>query len=150
MPPIYCNRYVSLWSVVNYYRNMWSRTVYTFAFLNKTTPSKIKFRWTKFEKDVFESFKRIVVVCVLLASMKFNEEFEIVINAGKFQLEAVIIQNDKPIIFCSIKLTGAHMRYTITAQEIFSIIVKFEEFRNIILGKIIIIYTYNISLRVKF
>ena len=47
----------------------------------------------------------------------FNEHFDIHTDASNFQLGAVIIQNGKPIDFCSRKLTGAQSRYTVMEKE---------------------------------
>ena len=48
-----------------------------------------------------------------------------------FQLEAIIIQNSKPILYHIRKLTGAHKKYTVTERKMLSIVECLKEFRNI-------------------
>ena len=58
----------------------------------------------------------------LLTYKDFNETFNIHADASAFQLGAVIIQNGKPIVFYSIKLTDDPKRYIITEKELISIV----------------------------
>ena len=82
--------------------------------LTKINTGKLEYKWTKIKQYYFEEIKWIVVCDILLAYPAFNEEFNIHTNAIKFQLGAVIIHVEKPIVFYSIKPTGAHKRYTVT------------------------------------
>ena len=47
----------------------------------------------------------------------------------------------KPIYFNSRKLTDVQQRYIVTEEEVLSIIENLKEFRTILLGKKIMIYT---------
>ena len=58
----------------------------------------------------------------LLTYPHFNENFKIRTNASDFKLGAVIIQKGGPISFYSKKYTESQQRYTVTEQEIISII----------------------------
>ena len=63
------------------------------------------------------------MVCgTLLAYPYFNEEFKIHTSVIYLQLIAVIIQNIKPIAFYRRKLTDAQKSYTVTKNEILSIV----------------------------
>ena len=101
----------------------------------------MKFEWTKIEKYAFDGIKRILAHDTLLDYPYFNGEFKIYTDASKFQLGAVIRQKVKPIVLYSIKLTGVHKRYTVTEKNMLSIVETLKEFRNILLGQILIIYT---------
>ncbi len=79
----------------------------------------------------------------------FNEVFEIHTNASKTQLGAVISQNGKPVAFYSRKLNPAQTRYTTTERELLAIVETLKEFRNILLGQQIRIYTDHKNLTYK-
>ena len=65
----------------------------------------MKFKWNKIKQEVFEEIEQIVARNILLAYPDFNEEFNIRINASKFQLGSVISQEGKPIYLYIGKLT---------------------------------------------
>ena len=70
-------------------------------------------------------------------------------NARKFQLGAVIKQKGKPVDFYSRKITELPKIYTVTEREMLSIVETLKEFRTILLGKRLKIYTYNKNLICK-
>ena len=86
----------------------------------------------------------------LLTYPGFNETFKIHTNASAFQLGAVLIQKGKPIDFYSRKLTDAQQRYTVTERELPSIIETLKEFRRILLGHKLRIYTDHKNLTCNF
>ena len=77
----------------------------------------------------------------LLAYTYFNEGFRIRTNARKFQLTEVTGKNGKPIALYSRKLTDAQKRYTATEKELLGVVKNIKEFRTILLGQRLIIYT---------
>ena len=77
----------------------------------------------------------------ILTYPNFNEVFEIHTDASDRQLGAVISQNGKPLAFYSRKLSGAQRNYTTTEQELLSIVETLKEFRNILLGQRIKVFT---------
>ena len=85
----------------------------------------------------------------MLAYPNFNEPFIIHTDASKTQLGAVISQNNKPIAFYSRKLSPAQTRYTTTEQELLAIVETLKEFRNILLGQQIKVYTDHQNLTYK-
>ena len=58
----------------------------------------------------------------LLTYMEFNEELKIHTNARNFQLGGVISHKVKPIAIYSRILTNAYKGYTVTHNELLSII----------------------------
>ena len=77
----------------------------------------------------------------LLTYPDFNEAFKIHTDASAFQLIAVINQQVKTINIYSIKLTDAQHWYTVTDKELPIIVETLKEFRTILLGQKLIIYT---------
>ena len=127
--------------MVNYYRDMWIRRSDTLAPLTALTSKEAKWRWTEVEQKAFDTMKRIVSRETLLAYPNFSEPFEIHTDASHTQLGAVISQRGKPIAFYSRKLNPAQTRYTTTERELLAIVETLKEFRNILLGQQIRVYT---------
>ena len=85
----------------------------------------------------------------LLTYPYFNENFKIHTNARAFQLVGVISQKGKPIAFYGGKLTDAQQRYTVTERELLSIVETLKEFRTMLPGQKLQIYTYHTNLICK-
>ena len=83
---------------------------------------------------------------MLLLYPNFDQPFDIHMDAINLQLGAVIRQNGKPIAFYSKKLNLAQTCYTTTAKELLAIVEKLKEFKNIVLGQKINVYTDNQNL----
>ena len=79
----------------------------------------------------------------------FNKPFEIHTDASHTQLGVVISQNNKPIAFYSRKLQPAQTQYTTTECELLSIVKTLKEFKNILLGQQIMVYTDHKNLTYK-
>ena len=127
--------------IVNYYRDMWIRRSDILAPLSKLTSKTVKWQWTEVEQKAFETIKCIIARETLLVYPDFNKPFIIHTDASHLQLGAVISQDNKPIAFYSRKLNPAQMRYTTTERELLSIVETLKEFRNILLGQRIKVYT---------
>ena len=89
------------------------------------------------------AIKRVIGGEVLLASPDFNAPFEIHTDASKIRIFAVISQKGKPIAFYSRSMNNAQQNYTTTDKELLSIVATLKEFRNILLGHHIMVYTYH-------
>lgn len=127
--------------LVNYYRHMWRGRSHLLAPLTKLTSTKVKFIWMEEHQVAFEKIKRIVAREVLLAYPDFNLPFDIHTDASKLQLGAVISQNGKPIAFYSHKLNPAQTRYTTAERELLSIVETLKEFKSILIGYPINVFT---------
>ena len=79
----------------------------------------------------------------------FSQEFEIYTDVSQTQLGAVIAQNGKPIAFYTRKLTSAQQKYTTTERELLAIVETLKEFRNILLGHRIVVFTDHKNLTAK-
>ena len=139
-------RFVGL---VNYYRDMWVRRSDVLAPLTVLTSKKTKWSWGSKEQQAFDTMKKIISKDTLLAYPDFNDEFVIHTDASDYQLGAVIAQKGKPIAFYSRKLKPEQTRYTTTEKELLSIVETLKEFRNILLGMKIVVYTDHKNLTCK-
>ena len=85
----------------------------------------------------------------MLAYPDFSKPFEIHTDASHYQLGSVISQDGKPIAFYSRKLNPAQTRYTTTERELLSIVETLKEYRNILLGQQIEVFTDHKNLVYK-
>jgi RNase H-like domain found in reverse transcriptase/Integrase zinc binding domain len=79
----------------------------------------------------------------------FQHGKEVHTDASHYQLGAVISQEGKPIAFYSRKLNPAQTRYTTTERELLSIVKTLKEYRNILLGQQIEVFTDHKNLVYK-
>ena len=93
--------------------------------------------------------KRIIAKQTILAYPDFNKPFVIHADASHYQLGAVISEDGKPVAFYSRKLNDAQTRYTTTERELLSIVETLKEYRNILLGHQIKVYTDHKNLVYK-
>ena len=128
---------------------MWVRRSDILAPLSALTSDKVKWHWTDVHQKAFDTMKKLISRDALLAYPNFNKQFDIHTDASKSQLGAVISQNNKPIAFYSCKLNPAQTRYTTTECELLAIVETLKEFRNILLGQQIIVYTDHKNLTYK-
>ena len=70
-------------------------------------------------------------------------------DESKLQLGAVISQDDKPIAVYSRKQNSAQVNYTIIERKLLSIVETLKQFRNILLGQQIEVYTDHKNLTYK-
>jgi transposase InsO family protein len=127
--------------MVNYYRDMWKHRSHVLAPLTSLTSINIPWKWGEEQSKAFKNAKQILSTEVLLAFPVFDKPFTIHTDASHRQLGAVISQDDRPIAFYSRKLNDAQTRYTTTERELLSIVETLKEFRMILLGHDIIIWT---------
>jgi hypothetical protein len=148
-PPTTRKQLRSFIGIVNYYRNMWKGRADLLAPLTALTSDATKWKWTDVEQKAFNDIKKVVAKETLLVYPNFNETFDIHTDASDRQLGAVISQAGLPIAFYSRKLNNAQKNYTTTERELLAIVETLKEFRNILLGQRIKIYTDHKNLTYK-
>jgi hypothetical protein len=135
--------------MVNYYRDMWIRRSDVLAPLTKLVSNESKWNWTQEQQKAFETMKQIMSKETLLSYPDFSQPFDLHTDASKSQLGAVLSQQDRPIAFYSRKLNPAQTRYTTTERELLAIVETLKEFRNILLGHQVRVYTDHQNLTYK-
>ena len=78
--------------------------------------------------------KHMVSMKTLLSYQYWKLPFTVHTNASDKQLGAVISQNNKPIVFFSIRLSNPQCNYTTTEKKLLAIVECLKQFRGIIFG----------------
>ena len=110
---------------------------------------KVQFKWTETEQKAFNKMLKIIGKNVLLSYPNFNKKFDIYTDASHTQLGTVIMQEGKPLAFYSQKLHPAQTHYTTMERELLSIVETLKEFRNILFGQQIEVFTNHLNLTYK-
>jgi hypothetical protein len=135
--------------LINYYRDMWTKRSHILAPLASLTSKLAKWHWGNVEQTAFDNIKKIVAKEVLLSYPDFTKPFQMYTDASHLQLGAIITQSGKPIAYWSRKLNPAQTRYTTTERELLSIVEALKEFRNVLLGHRIQVFTDHQNLTYK-
>ena len=135
--------------IVNYYRDMWIRRSHILAPLATLTSKTTRWKWGPEQSKAFQLAKRVIARQTMLAYPGFNKPLQIHTDASHHQLGAVISQDGRPVAFYSRKLNPAQTRYTTTERELLSIVETLKEYRNILLGHEIEVFTDHQNLVYK-
>jgi len=140
--------------MVQYYRDMWTKQSKMLAPLTdlvgecgqtKVTKAKgtkkIPWHWDEKHQRAFDLVKATIVQDVVLAYPDYSKPFEIYTDASKTQLGAVITQNNRPLAFFSRKLSDTQKQYMVTKIELLAIVETLKEFKGMLWGQRIIVYT---------
>jgi hypothetical protein len=75
---------------------------------------KVPWHWDKVHQRTFNHIKATIAKEVVLAYPNYSKVFEIYTDASSNQLGAVITQDNRPIVFFSLKLSVAQCKYRVT------------------------------------
>ncbi len=76
-----------------------------------------------------------------MAYPDFSKPFEIYTDASSTQLGAVITQDNRPIAFFSWKISKTQQKYSVTEIELLAIVDTLKEFKGMLWGQDIKVYT---------
>jgi hypothetical protein len=140
--------------MVQYYRDMWQKRSEMLAPLtdlvgecgetktiknNKT--KKKPWRWESIHQQAFDNVKAAIVKEVVLAYPEFTKPFKIYTDASTMQLGSEITQGNRPIAFFSRKLSVTQTKYSVTEIKLLAIVETLKEFRGMLWGQTIKVYT---------
>ena len=140
--------------MVQYYRDLWARRSDMLAPLTslvgecgQTKVSKAKgtkkvpWHWDEVHQKAFDHVKATITKEVVMAYPDFSKVFEIYTDASSKQLGAVITQDNRPIAFFSRKFSPEQRKYSVTEIELLAIVETLKEFKGMLWGQPIKVYT---------
>jgi hypothetical protein len=107
--------------------------------MNKT--KKKPLRWDPIHQWAFDNVMAAIAKETVLAYPDFLKPFEIYMDASSMQLGAVITQDNRPVVFFSRKLSKMQQKYSVTEIELLAIVETLKEFKGLLWGQDIKVYT---------
>ena len=113
-PPSNATELRTFLGMITYYRDMWPRRSHILAPFTALSglPKKAKIDWTNELDLAFKRVKAIIVQDKLMTFPNHNKDFDIYTDSSDYQLGACIMQDGRPVAYCSKKLTGAQKKNT--------------------------------------
>jgi hypothetical protein len=145
--------------MVQYYRDLWARCSDMLAPLTslvgecgqtKVTKSKgtkkVPWYWAEVHQKAFDDVKATITKEVVLAYPDLDKVFVIYTDASTKQLGSIITQSNRPIAFFSRKLSVQQQKYSVTKIELLAKVKTLKEFKGILWGEHIKVYTNHKNL----
>ncbi len=145
--------------MVQYYRDLWARRSKMLAPLTslvgecgQTKVTRVKgtkkapWHLDEVHQRAFDHVKATIAREVVLAYPDYSKVFEIYTDALSKQLGAVITQENRPIAFFSWKLSTKQRKYSVTKIELPAIVETLKEFKGMLWGQSIKVYTDHAKL----
>ncbi len=142
-----------------YYHDLWARRSKMLAPLTslirecgqtKTSKAigtkKVPWHWDEVHQRAFDHVKATTDKDVVLAYPDYSKVFEIYTDASNKQLGAVITQDNRHIAFLSRKLFNTQRKYSITEIELLAIVETLKEFKGMLWGQNIKVFTDHANL----
>jgi hypothetical protein len=107
---------------------------------------KVPWHWDKVHQRAFNQVKATIAKDVVLAYPDYSKVFKIYTDASSKQLGAVITQHNRPIAFVSQKLSNTQRKYSITKIELLAIVETLKEFKGMLWGQNIKVFTDHANL----
>ena len=136
--------------MVTYYRDMWPRRSHILAPLTELLGTK-DYKWESKHEDAFKQMKALMARDTLLAYPDHNKVFRLETDASDYQLGGRIFQIHKDpktgkefeqdVAFYTRKLNYAQQNYSTIEKELLSIVEILKEFRSMLLGAELEIFT---------
>jgi hypothetical protein len=101
----------------------------------------MKITWTPAMDEAFVQMQTMISDEIFLSYPNWSIPFDVHADASDKQLGAVISQLGKPLAFFSHRLSKSQRNYMTTEKELLSIVECFKQFRNILFGYEIHVYS---------
>jgi hypothetical protein len=101
----------------------------------------VPWHWDEVNQRAFNLVEATIPREEVLAYPDYSEVFKIYTDASGKQLGAVITQENRPITFCSWKLSTTQRKYSVNEIELLAIVKTLKEFKGMLWGQSIKVYT---------
>ncbi|KAG3135545.1 hypothetical protein PI126_g18200 [Phytophthora idaei] len=132
--------------MANYYRDMIPKRAALFSPLTALLSPTKPFTWSSDLQQAFEAVKTALASTVRLAFPESGRPFHVYTDASQLQLGAVIMQHDRPLVFWSKTCNTAQSLYPANRLELLSIVLILREFRSLLLGQELHLFTDHLNL----
>ena len=102
--------------------------------LSNLLRKNVTWQWTDACEHAFQGVKHALIHAPVLALPDPTKPYEVVTDACKTGIGAVLLQEGRPIAFCGRKLNDAETRYTVTDQELLGVIYAVTQWRCYLQG----------------
>jgi hypothetical protein len=106
----------------------------------------VPWHWDEVHQRAFNHVKATIAREVVLAYPDYSKVFEIYTDTSSKQLGAVITQENRPFVFFSWKLSSTQRKYSVTEIELLAIVKTLKEFKGMLWGQSIKVYTDHANL----
>jgi len=138
--------------MINWYQDFYPRRAHLLSPFTKLQNAgaagnkKQPIEWTDELEQCFKEVKAVIARDTLLQFPNHNLPFDIYTDASDFQMGACIMQAGKPVAYFSRKLSGPQTRYTTTEKELLAIVCTLNEYRSMLFGATLNVYTDHLNL----
>ena len=106
---------------------------------------KNSFVWSDLVAQAFQQLKLAIFNPQVLALLDFSKTFTVECDASLFGLDAILMQDPKPIAFYSQVLKGSSLALSTYEKEFLAVVVAIQKWRHYLVGKPFVIKTYQQS-----
>ncbi|KAL0553727.1 hypothetical protein IC582_007631 [Cucumis melo] len=115
--------------------------------LTEMVKKHVVFQWGEPKKKAFNVLKEKLSSAPLLALPNFENTFEIECDASGIWIGAVLMQEQKPIMYFSEKLNGAALNYPTYDKELYALVRALQTWQHYLWPKEFVIHTDHESLK---
>jgi hypothetical protein len=115
--------------------------------LTEVIKKNVGFHWGADQENAFATIRERLFSTPVLALPDFNKTFEIECDASGIGIEAVLIQDRRPIAFFSEKLSGASLKYPTYDKEHYALVRALETWQHYLWPREFVIHTDHESLK---
>src|SRR4051812_43651864 len=115
--------------------------------LNELTKKGVPFVWGVAQDLAFDELKRLLTSAPVLALPDFTKHFEVECDASGIGIGGVLMQEGRPIAYCSEKLSGARLNYPVYDKELYALVRVLEVWQHYLWPKEFIVHSDHEALK---
>jgi hypothetical protein len=137
----------SFLGLVGFYRHFVKDFSTIAAPLHELTKKGAAFHWGKAHDESFDALKGNLTHAPLLQFPNFGKTFELECDASGVGIEAVLMQDGKPVAYFSEKLHDPILNYSMYDKELYALVRSLETWRHYLWTKEFVIHSDHESLK---